>query len=86
MVWEPASFLILAAESGEKIDNVRANGDSPHPEKSLRDGSPRPCNSLYSLKGRSCVDKLVLNASTRCNSRSNIVVQFGVRRAKIVLF
>ena len=64
-VWGSASFFLVATESDEEIAKVRANGDSPHPEKKLCDRSSRPCNSLHSLKGRPSVDKLVLSVSTR---------------------
>jgi len=39
--WGPALFFMLVAEGGKKIAKVRANGDIPHPEKSIRDGSPQ---------------------------------------------
>ncbi len=65
VMWGSASFFLVATEGDEEIAKVRANGDSPHPEKKLYAGSSRPCNSLHSLKGRPSVDKLVLNASTR---------------------
>jgi hypothetical protein len=81
----PSALLSDHAACGAKGESDV--GISHTLERAYVPGPPDPVPSaLPNKKDRPFFDKLVLNASTRCTSGSNIVVQFGVHRAKLVIF